>query len=166
MEAVGLPFAEFKDRVTFSLSGGEMRRVALAGVLALEPRVLVLDEPTAGLDPQARRQLMAHILELHRQGITLVMISHNMEELAAICHRLYVIAEGRTVMEGPPGVIFSRAAELRALGLDVPDVTAVTDALIQAGVLPPESVVYTLEQAVTAIAPVLGDADSALEGAT
>jgi energy-coupling factor transport system ATP-binding protein len=164
MQAVGLDFAEFKDRITFSLSGGQMRRVAIAGVLALEPQVLVLDEPTAGLDPEARRQLLGHILELHRQGTTLVMISHNMEELAAICHRLYVIADGRTVMAGSPGAIFSQAAHLRTLGLDVPDVTAVTDALIQAGVLPPESVVYTLEQAIAQIAPLLSAPDSAQGG--
>ena len=73
---------------------GRCAALALAGVLALEPEVLVLDEPTAGLDPQARRQLMDHILALHGQGITLVIISHNMEELAELCDRLYVIAAG------------------------------------------------------------------------
>ena len=113
MEAVGLPFEEFKDRVTFRLSGGQMRRAALAGVLALEPEVLVLDEPTAGLDPQARRQLMERIVALHDEGITLVIISHNMEELAEICDRLYVLADGRTVMEGAPAAIFSQASALR-----------------------------------------------------
>ncbi|HXF64668.1 MAG TPA: energy-coupling factor transporter ATPase, partial [Caldilineaceae bacterium] len=81
MEAVGLGFEEFKDRLTFSLSGGQRRRVALAGVLALEPQVLVLDEPTAGLDPEGHRLLLDQLLALHRQGITLVIISHNMEEL-------------------------------------------------------------------------------------
>ena len=100
MEAVGLGFEEFKDRMTFALSGGQRRRVALAGVLALEPQTLVLDEPTAGLDPQGRRQILDLILGLHGQGITLVMISHNMEELAEICDRLYVIADGRTAMHG------------------------------------------------------------------
>src|SRR5690606_5826749 len=120
MESVGLGFEEFKDRMTFSLSGGQMRRVALAGVLALEPEVLVLDEPTAGLDPQGRRQLLDHILALHEAGITLVLISHNMEELAEVCNRLYVVADGRTVMEGPPAAIFARAPELRELGLDTP----------------------------------------------
>src|SRR5690606_11530799 len=100
MTAVGLDFEEFKDRQTFSLSGGERRRVALAGVLALEPEVLVLDEPTAGLDPAARQQLLVYILALHDAGITLVLISHNMEEIAAICTRLVVLAGGRTVMEG------------------------------------------------------------------
>lgn len=155
MEAVGLGFEEFKDRHTFGLSGGQMRRVALAGVLALEPAVLVLDEPTAGLDPQARRQLMAHILGLRDRGITLVIISHNMEELAEVCQRLVVIADGRTVLSGPPAAIFSRAGELRSLGLDVPDVTLVADELVRAGLLAKGSAVYTLDQAIQTIAALL-----------
>lgn len=155
MEAVGLGFEEFKDRHTFGLSGGQMRRVALAGVLALEPEVLVLDEPTAGLDPQARRQLMGHIVALNEQGITLVIISHNMEELAELCDRLFVIAGGRTVMEGTPGVIFSQPAELRHLGLDVPDVTVVADGLMAVGLLPAGTSVYTLAQAVESLSAVL-----------
>ncbi len=155
MEAVGLGFEEFKDRLTFRLSGGQMRRVALAGVLALEPEVLVLDEPTAGLDPQARRQLMEHILALTEQGITLVIISHNMEEMAEICDCLVVIAGGRTVMEGTPAQVFGRPAELRKLGLNVPDVTQVAAALAEAQLLPPELPVYTLAQAVEALSHVL-----------
>jgi energy-coupling factor transport system ATP-binding protein len=155
MEAVGLGFEEFKDRHTFGLSGGQMRRVALAGVLALQPEVLVLDEPTAGLDPQARRQLMAHIMALHDRDITLVLVSHNMEELAELCDRLFVIGDGRTVRSGTPGEIFSRAAELRQLGLDVPGVTVVADELIQAGLLPEGTTVYTTEQAVEAIGRLL-----------
>jgi energy-coupling factor transport system ATP-binding protein len=147
MDAVGLGFEEFKDRHTFSLSGGERRRVALAGVLALEPRILVLDEPTAGLDPAARSELLEHILTLHRNGISLVMISHNMDELAAICNRLVVIAEGRTVVEGPPSKIFAASARLRELGLDVPAPTAVIEAIAQAGLLPSAPTVYTVEQA-------------------
>jgi energy-coupling factor transport system ATP-binding protein len=124
MEAVGLPFDDFKDRITFSLSGGQMRRVALAGVLALEPEVLVLDEPTAGLDPRGREQLWQLILKLREErGITLVVISHNMEELARVCDRLAVVSEGTIVMTGTPRAIFADAARLRALGLGVPGVT-------------------------------------------
>ncbi|HHY58799.1 MAG TPA: energy-coupling factor transporter ATPase [Chloroflexi bacterium] len=155
METVGLPFEEFKDRLTFTLSGGQMRRAALAGVLALQPEVLVLDEPTAGLDPEARRQLMRHILALHDQGMTLIIVSHNMEELAEVCDRLYVISDGRTVMTGTPGQVFNRAAELRPLGLDAPDVTLIADRLKAAGWLPPESEIYKLPQAVEAIGAVL-----------
>jgi len=155
LETVGLPFEEFKDRLTFTLSGGQMRRAALAGVLALEPEVLVLDEPTAGLDPAARRQLLRHILALHDQGMTLVIVSHNMEELAEICDRLYVIHDGRTIMAGAPGAIFNRAAELRQLGLDAPDVTLVADRLKAAGWLPPDAEIYTLPQAVAALSQML-----------
>ncbi len=147
MEAVGLGFEAFKDRITFSLSGGEMRRVALAGVLALEPEVLVLDEPTAGLDPQGRRRLYDTLLALHAQGLTLVIVSHNMEELAQVCHRLFVISEGRTVMSGTPAEIFAQAAELRRMGLGVPSVTEAVDDLRQAGLLPPGAAALTVEQA-------------------
>jgi energy-coupling factor transport system ATP-binding protein len=152
MAAVGLGFEEFKDRHTFSLSGGERRRAALAGVLALEPRILVLDEPTAGLDPAARSDLLDHILTLHRNGTSLVMISHNMDELASICDRLVVIADGRTVMEGTPAAIFAEGARLRELGLDVPAPTALVEALVAAGLLTDASTVftptvYTVEQA-------------------
>jgi energy-coupling factor transport system ATP-binding protein len=149
MEAVGLGFEEFKDRQTFALSGGQLRRVALAGVLALEPRILVLDEPTAGLDPAARRDLLDHILTLHNNGISLIMISHNMEELAAICDRLVVIAEGRTVMQGPPSTVFADGARLRQLGLDVPIPTAIVEQLVEAGLLAHAPTVYTVEQAAT-----------------
>jgi energy-coupling factor transporter ATPase len=155
MEAVGLDFDEFKDRLTFRLSGGQMRRVALAGVLALEPEVLVLDEPTAGLDPQARRQLMDHILALRERGITLVIISHNMEEMAEICDRLVVIAGGRTVMQGTPAEVFGRAQELRELGLDVPDVTQVVEALVDAGALSQGLTVCTLQQAIDVLGPLV-----------
>lgn len=155
METVGLPFEEFKDRLTFTLSGGQMRRAALAGVLALEPEVLVLDEPTAGLDPEARRLLMRHILALHAQGLTLVIVSHNMEELAEICDRLYVISDGRTHMTGTPGEVFNRAAELRELGLDAPDVTLIADRLKEAGWLAPETQIYTLPHAIEMIGRLL-----------
>jgi energy-coupling factor transport system ATP-binding protein len=151
MEAVGLGFEEYKDRLTFSLSGGQKRRVALAGVLALEPEVLVLDEPTAGLDPQGRRQLLDYILALHQQGVTLVIISHNMEELAEICHRLYVIADGRTLFEGTPAEIFGQAGRLRELGLGAPAVTEVIDRLASAGLLQLATPVYTMEQAVAVL---------------
>ena len=155
MEAVGLGFEEFKDRLTFRLSGGQMRRVALAGVLALEPEVLVLDEPTAGLDPQARHQLMEHILALRSRGITLVIISHNMEEMAEICDRLVVIAGGRTVMQGTPAEVFGRIKELRELGLDAPDVTQVVAELVDGGLLPAGLTVCTLQQAIDVLGPLV-----------
>jgi len=148
MESVGLGFEEFKDRITFGLSGGQMRRAALAGVLALEPEVLVLDEPTAGLDPQGRDQLLDHILKLHReQGVTLVLVSHNMEELAQVCDRLCVISEGRVVTIGSPAEVFGRPEMLRELGLGVPPVTDALDQLRQAGLIDLPSTPLTVEQA-------------------
>ncbi len=155
MSAVGLDFDEFKDRMTFALSGGQMRRVALAGVLALEPEVLVLDEPTAGLDPAGRSQLMAHILALHKQGTTLVIISHNMDELAPICDRLYVVADGRTVLEGKPGAIFAQTAYLQSLGLDVPVPTRIVAELARRGLSRNGATVYTLEQAIARLTELL-----------
>jgi len=156
MESAGLEFVEFKDRLTFGLSGGEMRRVALAGVLALEPNVLVLDEPTAGLDPQSRQQLMAYILQLHReQALTLVLVSHNMEELARVCHRICVFDEGQVVMTGTPGEVFSRPQMLRDMGLGVPPVTDIIDQIRQTGVVNGTGTVLTVEQAAQVLEEVL-----------
>ena len=140
MESVELGFEEYKDRMAIQLSGGQRRRVALAGVLALEPEVLVLDEPTAGLDPQGRRHLMGNILALNAQGVTLIIVSHNMEELAELSDRIYVLAEGRTVMEGTPAQVFGNGAALRAQGLDVPAITRLADALAEAGFVLPGAV--------------------------
>jgi energy-coupling factor transport system ATP-binding protein len=155
MESVGLGFEEFKDRMTFTLSGGEMRRAALAGVLALEPQVLVLDEPTAGMDPRGREQLLSHILALHDEGTTLVLISHNMEELARVCDHLYVISGGRTVMDGAPAEVFGQVDELRRLGLDVPQITAVMNALAEEHLVQVPETIFTVPQAAAALEGVL-----------
>lgn len=156
MAAVGLGFDEFKDRITFSLSGGQMRRVAVAGVLALEPEVLVLDEPTAGLDPQGRIQLIDHILKLHREeGMTLVIISHNMEELAQLCHRICVIENGTVAMIETPDVIFGQPEKLREMGLGIPPVTdAVYQLLRGAG---SKNSALTVDQAAELLLGVFGD---------
>ena len=149
MEAVGLGFEEYKDRITFALSGGQKRRVALAGVLALEPEILVLDEPTSGLDPEGRRQLLAMIEQFYAQGITLVVISHNMEELAQMCGRLYVISQGTTLMDGTTAEVFGQADTLQQLGLDVPGVTTVLNLLAHDGLIAPEqAALYTVDDAV------------------
>jgi energy-coupling factor transport system ATP-binding protein len=148
MESVGLGFEEFKDRITFGLSGGQMRRVALAGVLALEPEVLALDEPTAGLDPQGRAHLLELILALRHEGITLIIISHDMEELAQICDRLVVVSDGCTVMSGTPREVFAQAEKLRGLGLGVPGVTDAISRLQGEGLLPQTGVALTVAEAV------------------
>jgi len=154
MESLGLGFEEFKDRMTLGLSGGQRRRVALAGVLALEPEVLILDEPTAGLDPQARRQLMAQILDLHEKGVTLIIVSHNMEELAEVCDRIVVLANGRTLVSGTPHEIFADPNALQTQGLDVPDSTEIAQALIDEGLLP-QMVITNVDEAVSAISSLL-----------
>jgi energy-coupling factor transport system ATP-binding protein len=147
MQAVGLSFEGYKDRLTFALSGGEMRRVALAGVLALEPEVLVLDEPTSGLDPQGREQVLQFISQLHREGVTLVIVSHNMEDLARLCDRLCVVSGGTTVMTGTPQQLFAQAKALLALGLDVPPVTRIVAQLL------PGKTALNVEQAVELLLP-------------
>ena len=155
MEAVGLGFEDFKDRYTFGLSGGEMRRVAIAGVLALEPGVLVLDEPTAGLDPQGRAELLESILELReRRGIAIVFVSHNMEEVAEAADRVWVIAGGRTALSGPVRDVFHHPDELRALGLGVPQVTELLGVLGERGLDVPSGV-FTLDEAEAAVWTIL-----------
>jgi energy-coupling factor transporter ATPase len=155
MEAVGLAFEAFKDRYTFGLSGGEMRRVAIAGVLALEPQVLVLDEPTAGLDPLGRSELMATLVGLReRRGIGIVFVSHNMEEVAEAAERVWVVAGGRTAMSGTVGEVFRRGRELRELGLGVPQVTQLMHALGERGLDVPEGI-FTLDEAEAAVWKIL-----------
>ena len=121
MERVGLEFEEMQGRSPFELSGGQMRRVALAGVLAMQPRVLVLDEPTAGLDPRARDFLMGDILQLNQEGTTVVLISHAMDEVARLATRVAVLEKGRLVMEGPTAQVFTQQERLAKMGLDVPE---------------------------------------------
>ena len=126
------------------LSGGQKRRVAIAGVIAMEPEVLILDEPSAGLDPAGRRSLLKNIKEYHRErGTTVVMVSHSMDEVAENVDRIIVLADAGVVMSGTPREVFSRAGELVAVGLDVPQVTRVAMALRQRGV-DIDSAVYTV----------------------
>ncbi len=126
MEMVGLGFEEFKDRFTFSLSGGEMRKAAIAGVLALRPQVLILDESTSGVDPRGRKDLLSRIDYLHRHhGLTVIFVSPNMEDMAGLVERIYVMDGGRTVMSGSTREIFSQPEKLAEYGLGVPQVTEV-----------------------------------------
>jgi energy-coupling factor transport system ATP-binding protein len=135
METVGLDFEAFKDRLTFSLSGGEMRKVALAGVLALEPEVLILDESTSGLDPRSRRELLGRLQALHRdRGLTLVLVSPSMEDVAMMVDRLYVMDHGRVVTSGTSREIFAQPELLRGYGLGVPQVTEVAEELMARGI--------------------------------
>ena len=117
LRTVGLDPEEIAARSPFELSGGQQRRVAFAGVLAMEPEVLVLDEPAAGLDPKARKSFLDMVSHLHEEGLTVVMVSHNMDDLANLCDRVAVMSEGKLLMKGRPAEVFSRADELTAVGL-------------------------------------------------
>ncbi|MGH2348227.1 MAG: energy-coupling factor transporter ATPase [bacterium] len=120
---VGLDPAAYGTRSPFSLSGGEMRRVAIAGVLAMGPKVLVLDEPAAGLDPRGKEEILGQIRTLQQErGLTVVLITHSMDEAAQMARRLVVLNRGRVFLDGPVRAVFEQAAELRSIGLDVPAV--------------------------------------------
>ncbi len=124
----------FAQRSPFELSGGEKRRVAIAGVLAMEPSVIVLDEPTAGLDPRGREDLLDQVQRLQKQrDLTVVFVSHNMAEVAKLAQRLVVMDQGGIVMEGPPQVIFADGGRLEAMGLGVPDMTLLMQRLRDQG---------------------------------
>ena len=141
---VGLD-AELLDKSPFELSGGQKRRVAIAGVIAMEPKVLVLDEPTAGLEPQGRDAILAQIQTYHRaKGAAVVLVSHSMEEIARNVERIAVLSDGRVLMQGTPEQVFARAHELEQVGLDVPQVTKVAAALRARG-LDIDPAVYTVE---------------------
>lgn len=130
MEIVGLSFDEMKDRATFALSGGQKRKVALAGVLALKPKILVLDEPTAGLDPHSRKELLGRIRELNRrEKLTVLFVSHNMEEVAYLADRVYVLANGKDVFNGTPREIFSNQEILRTYHIGTPDTVDILHSL-------------------------------------
>ena len=133
------------DKSPFELSGGQKRRVALAGVLAMEPEVLVLDEPTAGLDPAGRENLMANIRDFHRnRHTTVILVSHSMDEIAQNVDRILVLKSAHVLMSGTPAEVFARADELLTAGLDVPQVTRIAMALKERG-LDIDPAVYTVE---------------------
>lgn len=135
MEAVGLSYERLKDTSPFDLSGGQKRRVAIAGVLALQPSYLVLDEPTAGLDPQGREEILGELRALYesRPEMTIVLVTHSMEDIAAHATRIFVVDHGKIVMDGAPREIFAREEELERIGLSVPEVTHFLRAYKKAG---------------------------------
>ena len=137
---------ELLDKSPFELSGGQKRRVAIAGVLAMEPKVLILDEPSAGLDPRGRESIMAQLQNYHeKMGATVLMVSHSMEEVAKNADRIVVLNGGHNYMEGTPRQVFARAAELEQVGLDIPLVTKIAEELKRRG-LPVDDDVYTVEE--------------------
>ena len=125
LERVGMDYAEVAQRSPFALSGGQQRRVALAGILAMEPRVLVLDEPAAGMDPATVSEIRAYLRELNDQGLTIVLVSHSMDDVAELCSHIIVLDHGTLHMQGTPAELFTaqNAAELRRINLGVPRAT-------------------------------------------
>lgn len=144
------------DKSPFDLSGGQKRRVAIAGIMAMRPEVLVLDEPAAGLDPQGRRDIFGGIRAYNRKtGSTVVIVSHSMEDMAQYCDDVAVMAHAHLLMTGTRDEVFARADELEAVGLDIPVITKLS-ALLRQGGMPLDPGLYTLEAAETALAQVFG----------
>ena len=152
---VGLPEA-LLEKSPFDLSGGEKRRAAIAGVMAMEPQVLILDEPTAGLDPRGREQILAMIQDYRNtRNTTVLLVSHSMEDVARVADRVLVMAEGQVAMLDTVDAVFSRAEELEAIGLTVPAVPKTLLLLQRAGVAV-DTAAYTVEQATAQILALLG----------
>ena len=139
MEMVGLA-ERYADRSPFDLSGGQKRRAAIAGVLAMEPSILILDEPAAGLDPVGRREMLDLVKRIHKAGTTVVMVSHSMDDVGRLCDRLIVLEHGHVVFTGTPAEVFRHGDELRAIGLDVPECARLAAALREKGFSLPEDI--------------------------
>lgn len=147
MKMVGLDYEIYKDKSPFDLSGGQKRRVAIAGVIAMEPKVLILDEPTAGLDPKGRDDILAQIRQLHdKYGMTIVLVSHSMEDVAKLAEKVIVMNKGKVVLTGTPKEVFKKIDILEEIGLGVPQVTYLMKALIDKGFNVSDEA-YTIEQA-------------------
>ncbi|HEY3364580.1 MAG TPA: energy-coupling factor transporter ATPase [Symbiobacteriaceae bacterium] len=154
MQRVGLD-ESFRSRSPFSLSGGQARRVALAGVLAMEPRVLILDEPTAGLDPRGREEILSLVRTFPSLGMTVCLVSHSMDDVAEMADKVLVMHRGRVHLVGSPSELFSRRADLESIGLGVPAAVVLLDQLRDQGWNLPAGAV-TLEQTTAAILAALG----------
>lgn len=133
LDRVGLDYNRTKDLSPFRLSGGEMRRVALAGIIAMRPEALILDEPTAGLDPRGREELLGYIDNLHQRGMTIIMVSHRLEDIARYAKKVFVLHEGELVLQGERGEVFADRSRLNKYGLDLPPVTSLMHQLRDGG---------------------------------
>lgn len=147
MNIVGLKYEEYKDRSPFDLSGGQKRRVAIAGVVAMEPRVLILDEPTAGLDPKGRDDILGEIKSLQKEyKLTIILVSHSMEDVAKLADRIIVMHNGKCILDGSPVQVFKEIDTLESVGLAVPQVTYMARKLKHEGINISEDI-FTIEQA-------------------
>ena len=149
MAQVGLA-EKYAERSPFELSGGQKRRVAIAGVLAMQPSILILDEPAAGLDPAGRRDMLDLISSIHASGVTVVMVSHSMDDVGRLCDRLFVLDHGHIAFSGTPAEVFVHGEELRRIGLDVPECAKLANLLREKGFDVPEGV-YSMEDVKIAI---------------
>lgn len=152
MNFVGLDYEQFAKRTPFQLSGGQMRRVAIAGVIALEPTYLILDEPSAGLDPRGRDEIFGQIIKLHKAtGMTVILVTHNMEDIARMANRLIVMNDGEMSLDGSPKEIFRDSQlELKKAGVDVPPLTILMNHFVQRG-LHVDHTVVTMDAAVDSV---------------
>lgn len=147
MSIVGLDYNDYKDKSPFELSGGQKRRVAIAGVVAMEPNVLILDEPTAGLDPKGRDDILGQIKSLHDEyKMTIILVSHSMEDMAKLADRILVMDRGKCVLDGTPKEVFKSSEILEGIGLAVPQVTYLAKKLKEKGFNIPDDI-FTVEQA-------------------
>lgn len=155
LELVGLDYDQVAERSPFELSGGQKRRVAIAGVVAMRPEVLILDEPTAGLDPKAHKDVLKMVDEVHRRtGNITIFVSHNMADIAKMSDKVVVIDNGRLVAEGTPKEVFSKKDELRSVGLELPPVTEFTEKLREKGMNLPDTIL-DIDEAASEIAAYL-----------
>lgn len=157
IELVGLDYEAIKDRSPFELSGGQKRRVAIAGVVAMKPEVLILDEPTAGLDPKAHKDVLKMIETVHEKtGNIIIFVSHNMADIARMSDKVLVMDSGHMVMMGTPKEVFSNREELSRVGLDLPPITQLTESLRQKG-MEIEDTILSVDDAAVQIAKYLKD---------
>lgn len=148
IELVGLDYEKFKDKSPFELSGGQKRRVAIAGVIAMRPEVLILDEPTAGLDPKAHKDVLKMIEDVHEKtGNIIILVSHNMADIAKMADKVIVIDDGKLITMGTPKEVFSHSEELNEVGLDLPPITKLTEALRASGMNIDETILSADEAA-------------------
>jgi len=150
LRQVGLDPDKVSEKSPFELSGGQKRRVAIAGVLAMQPAILILDEPAAGLDPTGRREMFDLIRGIHESGTTVVMVSHSMDDVGRLCQRLFVLNRGEIAYSGTPAEVFVHENKLHAIGLDVPECAKLARRLREAGFVMPEGI-YRTEEVCAAI---------------
>lgn len=142
LEVVGLDYEQFAFRSPFDLSGGEKRRAAIAGVIAMQPKILVLDEPVAGLDPAGREEILALVKKLQKEvSPTIILVSHNMDDIAVLADRIIALQDGKVVADGTPKEVFSNREHIAQIGLDVPFATRLSDEFIARGIALPTDIV-------------------------